>query len=100
MKTSKIFRAAKAQLWDGEGHWLARKKDRFVCHAIDASNARDRDKLKAKRIVDDLLGEHETWENWLFSNHQIKAYQDMPRAQETRRAWLDHLIEHYESLGD
>jgi hypothetical protein len=101
MKTSKIFRAAKAQLWDGEGHWLARKKDRFVCYAIlEHPNISNRDKYRARHIVESLLGRHETLEDWLSAKHRIHAYEDLCKMQETRQAWLDHLIAHYESLGD
>ena len=101
MKTSKVFKAAKKRLWDGEGHWLKSGKNRFVCHAIwEDPDVRAEDKRKAMNIVENLLGPHETLEDWLFAKHQIRAYQDKHQAQETRQAWLNHLINHYESIGD
>jgi len=101
MKTSKVFKAATQHLWNGEGDWFASGKERFICHAIlDAPKVSDRDKYRARRIVEDLLGPHESLEGWLLSNHQIRAYQAPVKTQETRRAWLDHLINHYESIGD
>jgi hypothetical protein len=101
MKTSKIFRAAKAQLWGGDGHCFASSKNRFICNAIrEAPKVGDGDKRKAINIVENLLGRHETLEAWLSAEHRIRAYKDYPQMQETRRAWLNHLIEHYESIGD
>jgi len=100
MKTSKVFKAAKAQLWDGEGDWCRTDKEKFICIAIwGTPNIRDGDKIKARRIVENLLGGHDTLEGWLSATHQIKAYNDRPKIQQTRRAWLDHLINHYESIG-
>jgi len=101
MKTSKVFKAAKKGLWNGEGNWFAIDKNRFICCSIwESPNICEEDKLKALNIVAHLLGRHETLEAWLFAKHQIRAYKDYPQAQETRRAWLDHLIAHYESIGD
>lgn len=101
MKTSKVFKAAKKGLWNGKSDWFATGKNRFICGSIwQAPNICAEDKRKAINIVAHLLGKFETLEGWLLSNHQISAYQDQPKAQETRRAWLDHLINHYESIGD
>jgi len=101
MKTSKVFKAAKEQLWDGEGNWFESGKERFVCVAIlEAPNIRVMDKRKARYIVQCLLGGHESLEGWLNATHQIRAYDERCKAQITRHAWLDHLINHYESIGD
>lgn len=101
MKTSKVFQTAKKRLWDGEGDWCRTDKEKFICIAIwETPNIPDRDKIKARRIVENLLGGHDTLEGWLSETHQIRAYNDAQKTQQTRRAWLDHLIAHYKRIGD
>ena len=100
MKTSDIFRAAKLQLWDGEGSYVVGIKERYVCNTIRFhSKLSNKEKQKAINIVTKLLAPHDTLENWLLVVHGI-ACNDRLKYQQTRRAWLNHLIKHYEKLGD
>ena len=102
MKTSKVFKVAKKKLWDGVVDLRPTNKERFICNAITFSpNIPSEDRKRARGIVNSLLGKHGTLEDWLRANHKIHfTRDDSERRQLTRRAWLDHLIAYYESIGD
>lgn len=105
MKTSRVFMRVKEHLCDG-GYMFSH--ERFICYAIDylyykAKVIRDRDRTRCKKIVRELLGLSKSLEAWLWTEHGIvnrmtPAYQKKIMA--TRKAWLDHLINHYEAKGD
>jgi len=97
MKTSQAFRLTKAKVWDGTG---SRPKNRkaYICHA--ASCALD-NPWQVEGIINNLLDGYGTLEGWLYYRGFLPyGTNDHKRVQATRHAWLDHLIEHYESLGD
>lgn len=112
MKTSEVFRAAKKHLWTGVGRRGI--KAQFVCQALNRSWARGYvtfgDARLAEKIIDKLLGRHCALEDWLIAKGGVPFnYLYSPRSekrrnrqklQATRHAWLDHLIQHYESIGD
>ena len=98
MKTSKVFKLAKRSLWDGKEE--IGYKTSYVCLAIDCTKAPFEDKGRAKKIVGELLCPHTTLRNWLFLEKRIITAGKFKKLQATRHAWLDHLIEHYASIGD
>lgn len=105
MKTSKAFKIARNKLWDGYGTICPPGKERYICYALTAggryrSPAVREDFLRAERIIMTLLGGYVALELWLAGVHGIGWYGQTPKLQATRKAWLDHLIEHYESMGD
>ena len=105
MKTSEALRRVRGHLGDGGFMY---HHERYTCHAIDwAYYARligDRDRTRLKRLIKVHLGEDiPSLEYWLYRNHQkditnTPAY--LRRIMATRKAWLTHLIEHYEAKGD
>ena len=99
MKTIEVFRAAKKRLWDGVSNY-AEPGTRYLCYAISLSDGRSLgDKKRGIKIVQGLLHPHTTMENWLDAKG-FDPYNNTKKVQETRHAWVDHLIEHYESIGD
>jgi len=105
MKTSEVFRKVKALLRD-EGYM--QKHERYICYALEAlyyhkKTIGDRDRTRCKKIVMKLLHPAHSLEHWLDMNHR-KEITNTPRYQKrimaTRKAWLDHLITHYEAQGD
>jgi hypothetical protein len=109
MKTSEILRLAKEQLWTGVGRPCLKPK--FICHAINRTLGKGtsgEDIFHAKRIVCDLIHPCITLEDWLLRKKHVKhsdlysgtKSRNRARLQATRHAWLDHLIQHHESLGD
>lgn len=101
MKTSEVFKRAKAKLQ------VAKKsegKERFICYALNRTEASNHDIQMAKNIVRDLLCGCVTLESWLSAKHGVKqncyTLAGTKKMQATRHAWLDHLIEHYEAKGD
>jgi hypothetical protein len=62
----------------------------------------------AKSVIKNLLGRQITLEDWLLRNGHVKhsdlygktQFFNRAKMQATRHAWLDHLIQHYESIGD
>jgi len=100
MKTSEVFRAAKKRLWDGVSNYADTPGTRYLCHAISLSNGRSEgDKRRVEDIVQKLLYPHYTLESWL-NECGFDSYGDRKKTQQTRHAWVDHLIKHYESIGD
>jgi len=110
MKLSQIFREAKYELWNGFGQPYQPK---FVCHAINRLFARhplhDDRIYAAKHVISELLNGHTTLEDWLVANKHCRMedlymingnFRDPKKIQATRHAWLNHLIQHYESIGN
>ena len=101
MKTSEVFKLAKQHLWDGIGNQIDSSKEKFICVAICwRTKCSSEDQEKTTKIIQKLLGRYETLEEWLLRKHRINANTDPIKLQETRQAWLDHLIAHYKSIGD
>lgn len=100
MKTSKVFKIAKER--------LANKEHSYICYALHAALADGaitrRDHDRNVRIIEKLLGEdNHTLGRWLIAHKKIVWWQHHRGTQkihETRLAWLDHLIAHYEAKGD
>lgn len=51
-------------------------------------------------IISNLLRPYIYLETWLWAEHGIESAYNIRKLQATRRAWLDHLVAHYESKGD
>jgi hypothetical protein len=101
MKTSAVFKLAKQHLWDGVGYQWDSPKEKFICVAICwKTRCSNKDQERTTKIIQRLLGRHESLEAWLLAKHRINSTTDQVKLQQTRQAWLDHLIAHYESLGD
>ena len=99
MKTSEIFKQAKKILWKG-GHNQRAGKDKFICCAIDKLDIPQDERTRAERLIHSYLGGYSTFEIWLAREHGLDSYHMPEKVQQTRHAWLAHLIEHYESIGD
>ena len=104
MKTSEVFKIAKRYLNDGS-RW--NNAPSYICYALEYAKAdgliNKRDMTRAERIISRLLGTHGTLGTWLVSTHKIKWWADIngkKKIQETRHAWLDHLIKYYAAKGD
>ena len=97
MKTSQVFIRAKNFLSTGPGQY---SKTVYICYAIDRTRCSDIDKEKAKDIIMELLDGCQTFGMWLEHAKGIANDRHGVKIQVTRHAWLDHLIEHYESIGD
>ena len=99
MKTSEAFRRTLKKLWDGVGEPI---KQRYICRA--ASHAGDSVFRIVEPIISRRLGRHIYLDGWLIEQgidiedkHGTNNHQKL---QATRKEWLLHLIEHYESKGD
>ena len=99
MKTSEALKATKAHLWDGKSVNEPRNKSEFVCLAALRAGREVPDLVVP--IIQRLLGDRFTLGAWLmvlgYTQEQVLNVRQM---QLTRHAWLDHLINHYESQGD
>ena len=98
MKTSTAFKLTKEKLWDGRGRSIPDGKADCVCYA--AANAGVQVKILVVPIIEKLLAGSVYLSGWLMKHHGIDTWQNDLKLQRTRHAWLDHLIAHYESLGD
>jgi hypothetical protein len=104
MKTSEVLRRVRVHLVD-DGSGMAHH--RYICYALSELYMRgyigDRDRTRVKRLILSYLDGAQTLEEWLVANHAI-ACEDTPeykiKIMATRKAWLGHLIEHYEGKGD
>lgn len=115
MKTSEAFKLARKRLWDGVGEDLPWDKNRYICVALDQVAPRETS-LRCQRIISKLLdptgqSNPDTLEDWLIEQGHLswefysqKSVYDHPnymrKVQVTRRAWLNHLIKYYRSIGD
>jgi len=100
-KLSAVFRAAKKKLWDGTG--IRFYQSLYICYAINNTRFNVEIKREARDVILSLLCESATLEHWLRQHHNIDGRHNIRKIrklQQTRHAWLDHLIEHYESIGD
>ncbi len=106
MKTSEAFKIARRHLWSGTGVQIL--GSRYCCLMLD-KHVEDEDVAdRCKKIISSLLDGHETLEDWLIdADHLPWDYYLSPdkdiyvqKIQTTRKAWLNHLIEHYKALGD
>lgn len=95
MKTSKVFKLARASI--ASGH------DRFICIAIVYGPGSVRDRSRAKQVITTRMGrvgDSGTLERWL-ENAGIPAHaQSALKMQAYRLRWLDTLIEEFETKGD
>ena len=97
MKTSEVFKRAKNLLSTGPDD---KGKTEYICYAIDRTKCPFSDKEKAKAIVMNLLDGNYTFGGWLENTKGIENDRCGAKVQETRHAWLDHLITHYSNIGD
>ena len=99
MKTSKAFRLTLWKLWDGVGE---QRKQRYICRA--ASCAGDSVFRIVEPIISSHFGRYIYLEDWLIEQgidiNDKHGTNNLPKLQATRKAWILHLIEHYESKGD
>ena len=104
MKTSEIFREALKFLWDGIEP-KSRTKTKYVCHCLEKVNNKYTINVDLQlKIIEHLLKKNYTFDNWLRKekgiNTDLEDEQTNIKLQVTRKAWLEHLIKHYESIGD
>lgn len=105
MKTSEVLRIVRTHL--GEGSYGMPSHKRYICYALNALYGRgmigDIDRTRVKRFIRVHLDGCSTLEHWLQAKHNI-PYEYKTRytrkIMATRKAWLTHLIEHYEAKGD
>lgn len=106
MKTSEVLRRVRRHLGNGTGFLYIHQ--RYVCFALaylyyDAKVIGDRDRTRVKKLIRGHLNGAETLEEWLYANHRIQ-YVNSPeytrKIMTTRKAWLEHLIQHYQRKGD
>ena len=97
MKTSQVFIRAKRFLSTGPADY---GKTEYICYAIDKTRCSGTDKDRARDIIMELLDDNYTLGSWLEREEGIANDRHGVKMQVTRHAWLDHLIEHYESIGD
>ena len=97
MKTSTALRLTKAKVWDGV-EWPRAGKSVYICYAAESCS--DVVASEVIPIVRELLHPYAHLDTWLWKKHGIDPFPDRAKEQATRHAWLDHLIAHYESIGD
>ncbi len=107
MKTSEVFKRVRQHLYNGKDDCRPTHRH-FICEAIkylyyEAKVIGDMDRTRAQRIIIAELQPHHTLEDWLAKQHKIiptytPAYRR--KIMVTRKAWLTHLINHYQSKGD
>lgn len=104
MKTSEALRSVLPFLWNGKGKYPSERgkyyqSERFLCQAAMSAGYDVRSKVQP--ILLGLLEGTETLESWLREKYSIYwTIKDLPKLQTTRKAWVEHLIVHYESIGD
>lgn len=97
MKTSQVFIRAKNLLSTGPND---KGKTEYICYAIEKTRCSEVDKVRTTVIIMKLLDGCVTFGSWLENAKGIVNDRTGKKLQTTRHAWLDHLIEHYESIGD
>lgn len=97
MKTSQVFIRAKNLLSTGPDDW---GKPEYICYAIEKTRCSEVDKVRTTEIIMGGLSGYVTFGSWLENEKGIVNDRVGVKVQETRHTWLDHLIEHYESIGD
>ena len=107
MKTSEVLRRVREHLGDGHDIAMPTHK-RYICYALaylysEVKVISDRDRARVKKRIEMHLDGYVTLENWLDCWHNIPLTNTKPyriKIMATRKAWLTHLIEHYEAKGD
>ena len=105
MKTSTVLRKVRAHLRDG-GHMM--HHERYSCYALGwlyfvGKTIGDRDRTRVKKLLQNHLEGCVSLEDWLQRNKWIEMTNTpyyKRKIMATRKAWLTHLIEHYEAKGD
>ena len=97
MKTSQVFIRAKNLLSTGPND---KRKPEYICYAIEKTRCSYVDKVRTTGIITEGLSDYLTLGIWLENEKGIVNDRTGEKLQTTRHAWLDHLIEHYESIGD
>lgn len=114
MKTSEAFKQALDRLWDGkrmkDGDPYPKGTERFCCLAVWCITRNNALAAPCEKILMDLLAPQTTLEGWLVAQGHMRREDNgidlefntplMQKVQTTRKAWLEHLIEHYKSIGD
>ena len=112
MKASVILRHTKTLMVSGMS------TSPFICdniwHVTKGQPSGRKDEKRITQFISKLLGGRFSLVEWLIDNGHVKASSiswsydnshytgpiDRAKLQATRMAWLDYLIEHYESQGD
>jgi len=92
MKTSEALKLTLAHLWDGGYNY---RGEGYICLAAVEAGVGS----VVKPIIAKLLGRHATFTAWLLKRG-INPWRNSRKLQATRKAWLQHLIKHYKSIGD
>jgi hypothetical protein len=100
MRISEVLKLARPRIED--------RRNRFLCAAIVELRQNSKigmvDMIKTKEFIDAQLGGGDRTSclsNWLFEHHAILVfdYSD-EKLKNTRLAWIDHMIEYLEAIGD
>lgn len=103
MKTSKCFKRIRDELIT----FNVPKGNHYICECADEL-LKEQDAAKVRRIISILLEGHLTLGVWL-SRHNDEFNREFYvnfnkdsyiKLHNTCIAWLNHLIKHYESIGD
>lgn len=104
MKTSEVFRRVRKHLHDG-GNMAVHQ--RYICFALrqlyQNGMIGDVDRTRCRRLIYVHLGNQPSLEAWLYNKHGVTLTRTPSynkKIMATRKAWLTHLIEHYEAQGD
>jgi len=92
MKTSKVFKLARASIASG--------LDRFICIALKHTQGSVRDRDRAKQVITTRMRGSGTLESWLEGVGIPAHAQSSLKMQAYRLRWLDALIEEFETKGD
>lgn len=106
MKTSQVLQRVWVHLGDGRQDMAAHR--RFICHAIQylyyvVAVIGDGDRTRTLKLIRSHLDGAASLEHWLAVHHDIEISYKRPyirKIMTTRKAWLEHLIQHYQSKGD
>lgn len=99
MKTSEALRCTKAWVWSGTEDQEG--EERYCCLA--AARCGSTVHSIVRPILCDLLEGYAALETWIVNRTGETLdtlFDGNEKMQITRHAWLDHLIAHYESMGD
>jgi len=99
MKTSKALQLTLLHLWDGPEHppkQFHNSKSIYACMAAQHAGV---DKI-VEPILHKLLEDCSTLFIWLCRHTSYDGDSTSIEIQDTRKAWLAYLIQHYKNLGD
>lgn len=79
----------------------------YIC-VVASTALSSKDYLRVKKIINRHLCGHVSLLGWIEENHfdlfdkdrKMQSDRFLKKLHNTRIAWLKHLIEHYESIGD